>query len=213
MYTDEEMTDAEFISRQLSHNAITGEDDPNILRELYDDITDIDWREYSGLSDDVIDELEKYVGATINPVGVDFHYLSLLFVEYELDRLEEIFDSIQKELSGKDENIWLGRIEDYERLLLAVNETKNAYGVRNNAVALMLVLDVYEQHKEDLLKRCIDKKNKGISLSLIFDTMEVSGDVAEELDKAMQMMYSRSEIKKENKVEALEVLLRSYNNG
>ena len=53
------LTRQQFVALQLSHNAIAGHDDPNILRSLYDEL-DFGWKEYSGLTDDAfnIDDLD-----------------------------------------------------------------------------------------------------------------------------------------------------------
>lgn len=45
------MSEEHRIAIQLSHNAIVGQDDPDILKKLYDKILDIDLKEYSGLDD------------------------------------------------------------------------------------------------------------------------------------------------------------------
>src|ERR1019366_7732799 len=45
------LTREQFVALQLSHNAIVGEDDPNVLRALYDELG-FEWKEYSGLTDD-----------------------------------------------------------------------------------------------------------------------------------------------------------------
>src|SRR3984957_17475213 len=56
------LTRQQFVALQLSHNAIAGQDDLNILRSLYDEL-DFGWKEYSGLTDDAfnIDELDTSV--------------------------------------------------------------------------------------------------------------------------------------------------------
>ena len=43
----------------LSHNALAGKDDPYILKELYDKILDLNWKEYSGLDDKTLELLDK----------------------------------------------------------------------------------------------------------------------------------------------------------
>ncbi|MFF3583984.1 ParB N-terminal domain-containing protein [Streptomyces mirabilis] len=52
MLIEDAQTKDQLIARQLSHNAITGKDDPATLQQLYDQIDDVDWRAYSGLDDD-----------------------------------------------------------------------------------------------------------------------------------------------------------------
>lgn len=212
MYTDEKMTEAEMISRQLSHNAIEGKDDPLLLRELYEEINDVDWKEYTGLSDEQIRELEKLVQMTINPVGMAYSVISLLFVQNEAEHLEEVFQSIQKELTGKDDAVYMNRMEDYTRLLLAMEEVKSAYGIRNNAVALMLVLDVYENHKDEILQVALEerKETEWINLSLITGTNQVPVESAKVIQRAIETMLSRKEVKVTNKWQALEYMAADY---
>lgn len=212
MYTDEPMTNAEMVSRQLSHNAIEGKDDPLLLRELYDEINDVDWKEYTGLSEDQIRELEKMVNLTINPVGVNYSAISMLFVDSEAEHLDEVFKSIQQELSGKDEAIYQNRMEDYSRLLQAMHEVKTAYGIKNNAVAMMLVLDIYESHKEELLAVAFEdrKDSDWIDLSLILGSTQIPIEAAKVLQRAIDIMQARKEIKGSNKWQALEYLSAEY---
>ena len=66
----------------------------------------------------------------------------MLFVDSEAKHLQEVFESIQKDLAGRDDVVYQNRMEDYNRLIEAMQEVKSAYNVKNNAVALMLVLDV-----------------------------------------------------------------------
>ncbi|MDF3142048.1 MULTISPECIES: hypothetical protein [unclassified Streptomyces] len=46
-------------SRPLSRNAIAGKDDPAILKELYDELESVEWRQYTGLDDKALDLLKK----------------------------------------------------------------------------------------------------------------------------------------------------------
>lgn len=212
LYTDEKMTSAEMLSRQLSHNAKEGKDDPLMLREIYEEINDVDWKEYTGLNDDQIRELEKLVQMTINPVGMAYSIISMLFVQSEAEHLDEVFQAIQKDLAGKDDAVYLNRLEDYNRLLLAMEEVKGAYGIRNNAVALMLVLDVYESHKDDVLRDAFEerKENEWINLSLITGSNQVPIESAKVIQRAIETMLSRKEVRATNKWQALEYMAAEY---
>jgi len=54
LYSEREMSHQQQVAIQLSHNAIVGQDDLAILRELYDEINDVALKEYSGLDDVVL---------------------------------------------------------------------------------------------------------------------------------------------------------------
>jgi hypothetical protein len=47
------------IALQLSHNAITGEDDPATVKALYEELEDVSMRLYSGLDDKTLDLLDE----------------------------------------------------------------------------------------------------------------------------------------------------------
>lgn len=212
VYTDEKMTEAEMISRQLSHNAIEGKDDPLLLRELFEEINDVEWKEYTGMSDEQIRELEKLVQMTINPVGLAYSVISMLFVQSEFEHLQEVFEQIQHDLIGKDDGVYLNRMEDYNRLLTAMEEVKSAYGIRNNAVALMLVLDVYENHKDEILDYAIEerKENEWISFSLVAGTNQIPVESAKVIQRAIETMLARKEITVKNKWQAIEYMAAEY---
>ncbi|UXX94162.1 ParB N-terminal domain-containing protein [Streptomyces sp. AD2-2] len=59
MQIDEPLPRQRQIALQLSHNAIAGQDDPAILKELYDELESVEWRQYTGLDDKTLDLLEK----------------------------------------------------------------------------------------------------------------------------------------------------------
>ena len=212
LYTDQPMTDSEMISRQLAHNAIEGKDDPVLLRELYDEINDVDWKEYTGLSEDQIRELEKLVNMTINPVSMSYMAVTMLFVDSEAKHLQEVFESIQKDLAGRDDVVYQNRMEDYNRLIEAMQEVKSAYNIKNNAVALMLVLDVYERHKDDILNVAFTERQEKdwIDLSLVLGTSRIPVEAAKVLNRAIDQMTARKEIKAKNRWQAIEYLSADY---
>ncbi|MBI0379164.1 ParB N-terminal domain-containing protein, partial [Streptomyces albiflaviniger] len=59
MQIDQPLPRQRQIALQLSHNAIAGQDDPAILKELYEELESVEWRQYTGLDDKTLDLLEK----------------------------------------------------------------------------------------------------------------------------------------------------------
>lgn len=93
-----------------------------------------------------------------------------------------------------------------------MEEVKGAYGIRNNAVALMLVLDVYESHKDDVLRDAFEerKENEWINLSLITGSNQVPIESAKVIQRAIETMLSRKEVRATNKWQALEYMAAEY---
>lgn len=88
LYTDAEMSQAERIARQLGDNAIVGQDDPQILADLYATIRDFDWKEYSGLDDQVLN-----YKAALPPLGAGGNLrlepVTFMLFAPEIEALEE----------------------------------------------------------------------------------------------------------------------------
>ena len=93
------LTRQQFVALQLSHNAIAGQDDPNILRSLYDEL-DFGWKEYSGLTDDAfnIDELDTSVLRVEQPF---YEELTISFLPGDAEVFTGWLDKIGKSKAAR----------------------------------------------------------------------------------------------------------------
>jgi hypothetical protein len=80
LYTDRELTHAQQVAIQLAHNAIAGQDDLAILRELYDEINDVALKEYSGLDDVLLGKLNPPDLDPLSEKGLDYRIVSIAFL-------------------------------------------------------------------------------------------------------------------------------------
>jgi hypothetical protein len=134
------------IARQLSHNAIEGEDDDATLKQLYDQIDDVDWRAYSGLDDERLKLLAEVQPEGLSEANLDFATVQLIFLPAELEAARAAFNDAK---FGQDET-WLAAIADYEPTLDALSSTHAAHRVTNVATALHAILAIVERHLDDL---------------------------------------------------------------
>jgi len=148
LYTERELTRAQQVAIQLSHNAVVGQDDLAILRELYDEINDVALKEYSGL-DDVL--LGRMTPPDLDPLSegqLEYRIVSIAFLPPEVERAEALFEKVMKECLG--ESTWVNRHAEYDRLLDALTVAKERAGVKNTATAFGLLLDVAERHLHEI---------------------------------------------------------------
>lgn len=143
------ISDRRAMGIQLSHNAIAGEDDPAILRELYDEIDSPDWRAYSGLDDRTLELMEQVQVGALSEANLDFQTLTILFLPAELERAKAALADALEGTTGADER-WLARFEDWDSTMDALDVAGKAMDVRNVATALALILGVFEAHVSDL---------------------------------------------------------------
>lgn len=216
LYTDREMSRAEQVSIQLSHNAIEGKDDLNILKSLWDEIDNVALKYYSGLDDKLLDEMDKLSQKSLAEVDLDFKSLTFLFLPEEIERLDAVFE---KALNGvSSENIRIARLNSFCKVIDATSKTKSAYGIKNTAVALDLVLSVFERHYEDLRDGWLNENeellHKGlIPICTILGTDEIPAGTAVILKKAVDRMVSKGDLSSKSKWRFLELLASDYMGG
>jgi len=211
MVTHDELTKQQRIAIQLSHNAITGQDDPAVLKELYEQITDVDMKIYSGLDDDTLELLEKVQPMSLSEANLAFQTLSIAFLPNELEEAKEVLDEAIK-LAKADET-WLARFSEYDDWLDSVEIAGSAAGIRNNATAIKIMLDVFKNNITDLAELYKDdnrKTGEWVPIAPILGTNNIPIEVAQILMKAIDKMLSRQEITKNNIWQALEYWAADY---
>lgn len=214
LFTDRDLSKQEQIAIELSHNAIDGKDDMAILKELWDEIDDVSLKYYAGLDDKVLEEMEKAALASLSEVKLDYRSLTFLFLPHEVDALDEAF-AHAVECGGIQDTVYINRIDDFKRLLDSQSKVQAAYDVKNSATSLMLILDVFTRHQEDLQEGYIDNegelkhKNK-VPLSSIFGDDNISAEVALTLKKAVDRMVDKGEVKTKQRTDFLRIMAERY---
>lgn len=214
LFTDRELSKQEQIAIELRHNAIDGKDDMAILKELWDEIDDVSLKYYAGLDDKMLEEMEKAALTALSEVKLDYRSLTFLFLPHEVDALEEAF-AHAVECGGLQDIVYINRIEDFKRLLDAQSKVQASYDVKNSATSLMLILDVFWKHQDDLQQGYISEegelkhKNK-VPLSSVFGDDIVPAELALLLKKALDRMIGRGEIEAKQRFDFLRVMAERY---
>ena len=143
--TDDEMSEEQRIAIQLSHNAIVGQDDPDVLKKLYDKILDIDLKEYSGLDDKTLGLLDKASSQAMSEANLEFQVLSIVYLPDELKEAQRVIDKAREAVkTGSD--IWLATDKEYEAWLDAQETASSAYNVKNVSAAMQIIFRIFEQN-------------------------------------------------------------------
>jgi hypothetical protein len=214
---DEQSRD-ELLARQLSHNAIAGQDDASVLAQLYDEIENIDWREYSGLTDDLLSLMEKATVEPLSEVGLEFTTISLLFLPHELERAREVWEQARDAASGADE-LWLAPLKAYEATLDALSTAHSAYGVQNVTTALGLVLELVAAHLEEMregwLTEGYEPKDgrQWVPIETVLGGRTLPAEAAAIVAKAVDRMVDAGDVPSGQKWKALEYWAADHLSG
>lgn len=183
MLTDDELTDDQRIAIQLSHNAISGEDDPQLLRQLFERIGNVDMRLYSGLDDQALDLLSEVDPISFTEASLKFANVSMIFLPEDLAEAQAILGEALTSASGADE-IWLNRIPEYDSLLDALDTTSSAHGIRNTATAMMIIMEMFRAHIGDLAEAIEERgDSEWVPISVLLGTDKIPVSLARGLAK------------------------------
>ncbi|WP_407286467.1 ParB N-terminal domain-containing protein [Streptomyces sp. BP-8] len=209
MQIDEPLPRQRQIALQLSHNAIAGQDDPAILKELYDELENVEWRQYTGLDDKTLDLLEKVDVSSLGEANLDFASVQLMFLPDELERAEVAFDAARSTATADQR--WAAGLEQYEPVLDALETSRAAYKIGNSATALGVILAVFERHLGELADGWYDPANGkpargGMApLETIFGVREVPVEAAVAVRAAVDRLVQDGSVPENEPWRALEV--------
>lgn len=196
---------------QLSHNAIEGEDDLAILKQLYESIDDVDMRGYAGLDDKTLELLDKVDLDSLSEANLDFHTIQLVCLPPEADAARDALETIGR---AADET-WIAAYRDYEPLLDALASVHSAHNVGNVATALGLLIALAEQHLADLQEGYLtpegDPKHSGhVGLEVVFGSRTVPAATAAAMTKALRTAIDSGEVPSDKPWQLLDKMLADY---
>ncbi|MGC5004799.1 ParB N-terminal domain-containing protein [Streptomyces sp. DT203] len=214
MLIEEHLDEQQLIAIQLSHNSIAGEDDPATLKQLYEQLDDVDWRAYSGLDDEQLQLLAEVSPEGLSEANLDFATVSLVFLPLELEAAREAFDQARL---GQDAS-WLAARADYEQTLDTLASTHAAHKVGNVATALHAILTIVENHLTDLQAGYQSPDGTPlhsgtVGLETVLGARTLPAPAAVTINKAISAAEGRGEIEQGQGWRLLERLAGEYLSG
>ncbi|MDQ8706719.1 ParB/Srx family N-terminal domain-containing protein [Streptomyces sp. LHD-70] len=202
------------IALQLSHNAITGEDDPATLKALYDELEDVSMRLYSGLDDKTLELLEEVTVPSLAEANLDFATVQIVFLPDEKAAAEKALEAARKTASADAR--WLARIDQYESVLDTLDTVKGAHNIGNVAAAFAILLAIVERHLGELAEGWYDPEEQSASrkgnapIETVLATRTMPADAAAVVQQAVDRMERDGEIEAGQRWRALELWAADY---
>lgn len=188
--TDDYLEPDERAGLQLSHNAIAGEDDPAVLKTINENIQDVGMKIYTGLDDKTLQLLQNVKIASLSEANLTFQNISMTFLPHEAEQLNTVWEAARKAGAGA-KGYWLVRYQDYDRVMDTLDAAASAYGVKNIATAMMLVLEIFTRHIADLTEGFLDEdgeavdKKRNVPIAAILGNDMIPASLAADLKKAL----------------------------
>ncbi|QMT41255.1 ParB N-terminal domain-containing protein [Neisseria shayeganii] len=134
------------VALQLSHNSITGKDDPNLLRALYDSIGNLDFKMYSGITDEMF-KVDELTLAAMTFEAPKEEEVILHFLQGD----KEIFCEALEKIKRKSKRLHLiASMDDFNSLFDVVFAVKSELNILNTTEAIKAVVQLAQERLEQL---------------------------------------------------------------
>jgi hypothetical protein len=134
------------ISVALSHNAISGQDDPNILSQLYSSL-DLAGRMYSGLTDDDLNLLAPLDLSSLSIGAPKYEVLELLFLPGDRETFEQLIGEIEKRAKN---HFGIASMHDFNAFFDTVVRAKSSLNIINITAAIRAIVSLANQRLDEL---------------------------------------------------------------
>jgi hypothetical protein len=135
------------LALQLAHNAINGDDDPNILLAQYSKLS-FDAKKYSGLSDEAFGKLKELDVESLGLRGPAYEDMTLTFLPEDATQ----FVALVKRLEAKSRHTptLLAAMTDFTSFFDTIIKVKQKLNVYNTAIAVRLMAQLAVERLEQM---------------------------------------------------------------
>lgn len=137
---ENELSKDEIIAIQLSHNSLHGEDNPSILKKLFEQIQSIDYKKFAHINIDEISPISTD-GIDICALQENFVFTVILYPS-SFEQLDGLFGDI-REQAKKSDAVILANEEENEMLLLKLQkEIGSQFNIKSPGVSFAKLLEL-----------------------------------------------------------------------
>lgn len=136
----EDLSQGRRLAVQLSHNALVGQDDPQLLAELWARIEDIRDRLYAGLDSEATRELEKVALVSFTTPTVATRAVTFAFCDAEAERVAEIVDELEAGHTARE--VYAAELAHFDAFFGLLQAAKRRFGVKNAGLAMLRLLEL-----------------------------------------------------------------------
>lgn len=140
--SNEEMSEDAIMSKQLAHNAIAGEDDKQVLKEIYENIRDMDEKIKSGIRQIDLDA-GKLRSVSTDDIKLDFEFKSvrMMFLSSQMDKFEEAVKEITQ-----DETVFIANKNEFEKFAETIRTVSKKEDIRAIPSIMEKMCDIVIEH-------------------------------------------------------------------
>ena len=146
----DEKTEDEKLGIQLSHNAICGQDDLVILKELWESIKNVQAKLYAGLDSETIKSLEGIKFAAISEQRLQYKLANFMFLPEEIEDLDQLLKETAMAFAG--DAVYLAHLNTFDAFFDLVVKIKKRCQIKNSAAAFLKLMELARIGLEEMMK-------------------------------------------------------------
>lgn len=190
-------------AKQLAHNSLQGEDNKQIVREIYEMIEDAEKKLEAYISPELNDELDKLAIKDI-VFDVDIKTILVTFLSYELDT----FKRCAKKLNESYSELYVADIENIKLFTECVKRVNKEYDIRAMNTALTKMAEIVLEHLgEDV------EDYERVSVRDLLKSAYIPKESAEVIQRAIEKAEKEKTITNKNRWQILEYWAADYLGG
>lgn len=190
-------------AKQLAHNSLQGEDNKQIVREIYEMIEDAEKKLEAYISPELNDELDKLAIKDI-VFDVDIKTILVTFLSYELDT----FERCAKKLNESYSELYVADIENIKLFTECVKRVNKEYDIRAMNTALTKMAEIVLEHLgEDV------EDYERVSVRDLLKSAYIPKESAEVIQRAIEKAEKEKTITNKNRWQILEYWAADYLGG
>lgn len=192
-------------SKQLAHNAISGFDDPSILREICKMLDDVDDMLESFIGKDIMEEpLEQYDKLLSPAVHFDFKNITFSFLPHQVKDMDALVKNLE---SSAPEIIGVAPYEQSKQFIEALARYQKFSDIRNVGAAIHSMIESVTEKMDEV---GFKDDEEWTYLTKIFGSNAIPAESAATIAKAIKKAEKDGAITSKNRWQLIEMLATEY---
>jgi hypothetical protein len=183
-------------AKQLAHNSIQGEDDEQVLKQIYTQIESADYKLEAYMNEEFDINVEK---VQIDDININTDYKTILVAF--LDTQKALFEEVADEIISDYEGVYLAEKEVMEEFVNVLERTQKDYDIRSMGTVFTKMAEMVKEYLGE------EVEEERIALKDLIGKAYVTNEFKELLDEAVIKSTNGKKITRTKRFDLIKELL------
>lgn len=202
----------EIAAKQLAHNSISGIDEPQLVKQIFEGIRDVDARLEAFIDPNVLNlPMPEKVSLPNLDLQLEYATTLITFLPSQQIRFDKAVEQILQQVDLERDHLYIADKEMYERWKATMRRLSKEYDARSLSTVIMRLLDAASEilNIDSIDPKAIDPDD-WVPLASVLGGGVVPQEVATVVKLAVNKMLERGDITTKAKWRAIELWAADY---